>query len=92
MTASQLFEKKKECGAMYDDYTKYIKTLGDYAVDEIFYSPVLNTCIWTFSDYSVQLGLHYFIDDILTKEEYTTPNGRWTAAEYKAKIKELKWE
>lgn len=70
LSDSEVFEKKKEC-ANYDikkdieqNWWSYSKK---YTIDEIFYSPKRNTCIWLVSLYSDN-WIDKWLYDILQKD------------------------
>lgn len=94
LSDSELFEKKKECANYEFNYMKEMKALDKNSyLEELFYSPKLNTCIAGVSDWMVWLDW-YIIEDVLTRKKIQTTIGNywWSEEAYNNKIKELKWE
>ena len=89
MTAEQIFQKKKECSLLSEDMLKYAQEFRSqvYEIDEIFYSPKLNSCLFIADAWKEQLLFDFFGRqnlDICSNGIYCT--------DYDSKIKELKWE
>jgi hypothetical protein len=76
-----LFERKQECGAYRVEVEKLLREKNDFSLSrntfgEIFYSPSLNTCLYSYTSIYVDadgkpmdikiMGKNYVIDDYLT--------------------------
>lgn len=99
--SNELFEKKQEC-ANYENEIEQEITIQNkwlqesfYELDQIFYSPTQNSCLYSYKWISRQNNftekniLDYFIADYLTKDIIFQINN---INDYDSKINELKWE
>lgn len=79
--SNDAFEKKKECGSI--EFDNDIKTnrgkfANQYKIDEVFYSPHNNTCIWIVTFYDDN-DRSVWLYDILSKDWFLDKfyNGDW---------------
>ena len=105
VSQNQLFEKKQECAKYKDEVTKEL--IHDYVdpwllkVNDVFYSPKLNTCLyrvwyykdvieeWYFNDLISERLFDYFSNkDVATSYDWKW----WDNPDFEKEVQELKWE
>lgn len=106
-----LFEKKKDCGSMEIDNDikkNWWEFAKDYSIEEIFYSPIKETCIWVINLQEEKrknvwlydiLGKDWFLNVMYDEYGFCFFNKDerdescvQSGRYFEAKIKELKWE
>lgn len=88
---NDLFEKKKECSTYHDSMLKYAKEFRSeiYEINEIFYSPKLNSCLFLWDSWDYEFLFDYFNRVNIDTLDYLNSK---KSLEWENKIKELKWE
>lgn len=82
----KFFEKKKECNSYRSDIERILEKdiLSRNSLDEIFYSPSLNSCLYSYTGYAIDMngkpmdlkimGINYLIVDYFTNETIVNGN------------------
>lgn len=88
---NEIFKMKQECLKYKDNIQKEIKE-DWWNLSELFYSPIINTCIYSYQQ-NINLEKNIFIIDYLTKETIFYCDWKIrTMNSCNEKIQELKWE
>lgn len=91
------FQKKQECSQQYDLANTKIKESGrvfqndSYTLNEIFYSPKMNTCLYAYTIHTTTDPKEiYSIDDLFGGSVFTGGLSETAEADFSQKIAELK--
>lgn len=104
LSKDELFEKKQECVKHKEDIEKDIAVRNFWNqvefLEEIFYSPTENTCMYrargklstTLKDWEIINKERERVYDFFTKETIIWTDNRFNDEYFYNKLKELKWE
>jgi len=110
LSQDKIFEKKQECIKYKINIEEEIDGKNTekwfqesfYELDQIFYSPIKNSClysykrVWLQNNLTIRSFLDYFIVDYLTKDMIFETNiwaeNTESLKTYNEKIRELKWD
>lgn len=101
LSQNELFEKKQKCASYKDEIQKEIsKQLWVNSLNEIFYSPTRNSCMYRYSNVNAEAVVDYFTKEVVidalnlfdtndTGVQKTLMEGQKTFTKW---LKQLKWE
>jgi hypothetical protein len=91
LTKTEKFELKARCAGYWDSAVREFQSAGGPTVEELFYSPKLNTCVVALSGTNAE---GWAVEDILSHHKYIfyelTKEHPDAEKQWEAKIEELK--
>lgn len=96
ITGKNEFSKKQECSKQYDLANTKIKESGrvfendTYTLNEIFYSPKMNTCLYAYTIHTTDPKNIYTIDDLFGGSVFVGGISENAEVDFNQKIIELK--